>query len=125
MKSGEIRSSLFAAADAAGLSDSVAIQIADIFPATSISTAICAAGDKFTVIYEMFYHEGHAIKTGRVLATEFVNQGKSYRAVWFQDAEGKGGYYTPDGKNLRKAFLRSPLAFSRSVPASPCVFIQS
>ena len=113
MKSGEIRSSLFAAADAAGLSDSVAIQIADIFSGDIDFHRDLRRGDKFTVIYEMFYHEGHAIKTGRVLATEFVNQGKSYRAVWFQDAEGKGGYYTPDGKNLRKAFLRSPLAFSR------------
>jgi murein DD-endopeptidase MepM/ murein hydrolase activator NlpD len=65
------------------------------------------------VIYEMLYHEGRAIKSGRLLAAEFVNQGRSYRAVWFQDAEGKGGYYTPDGKNLRKAFLRSPLEFSR------------
>ena len=112
-KSGEIRSSLFAAADVAGLSDSVAIQIADIFAGDIDFHRDLRRGDKFTVIYEMFYHEGHAIKTGRVLATEFVNQGKSYRAVWFQDAEGKGGYYTPDGKNLRKAFLRSPLAFSR------------
>ena len=61
----------------------------------------------------MFYHEGRAIKSGRLLAAEFINQGKSYRAVWFPDSEGKGGYYTPEGKNLRKAFLRSPLEFSR------------
>ena len=113
MKSGEIQSSLFAAADAVGLSDNVAIQIADIFSGDIDFHRDLRRGDKFSVIYEMFYHEGRAIKTGRVLATEFVNQGKSYRAVWFEDAEGKGGYYAPDGKNLRKAFLRSPLAFSR------------
>lgn len=113
MKSGEIHSSLFAAADAIGLSDNVAIQIADIFSGDIDFYRDLRRGDKFTVIYEMFVHEGRAIKSGRVLATEFVNQGKSYRAVWFEDAEGKGGYYTPDGKNLRKAFLRSPLAFSR------------
>ena len=53
------------------------------------------------------------MKSGRVLAAEFINQKKSYRAVWFQDKEGHGGYYTPEGKNLRKAFLRSPLEFSR------------
>src|SRR3972149_6017606 len=113
MKSGEIRSSLFAAADAVGLSDHVAIQLADIFSGDIDFHRDLRRGDKFTVIYDMFYHEGRAIKSGRVLAAEFLNQGKSYRAIWFQDAEGKGGYYTPDGKNLRKAFLRSPLEFSR------------
>ena len=113
MKSGEIRSSLFAATDAAGLSDNVAIQLADIFAGDIDFHRDLRRGDKFTVIYEMFYHEGRAIKSGRLLAAEFINQGKSYRAVWFQDAEGKGGYYTPEGKNLRKAFLRSALEFSR------------
>jgi len=113
MKSGEIRSSLFAATDAAGLSDNVAVQLADIFAGDIDFHRDLRRGDKFTVIYEMFYHEGRAIKSGRLLAAEFINQGKSYRAVWFADSEGKGGYYTPDGKNLRKAFLRSPLEFSR------------
>jgi len=113
MKSGEIRSSLFAAADAAGLSDNVATQLADVFGGDIDFHRDLRRGDKFTVIYEMFYHEGRAIKSGRLLAAEFINQGRSYRAIWFQDSEGKGGYYTPDGKNLRKAFLRSPLEFSR------------
>ena len=113
MKSGEIRSSLFAATDTAGVSDNVAIQLANIFAGDIDFHRDLRRGDKFTVIYEMFYHEGRAIKSGRLLAAEFINQGKSYRAVWFQNAEGKGGYYTPEGKNLRKAFLRSPLEFSR------------
>src|SRR5471030_3001167 len=91
MKSGEIRSSLFAATDAAGLSDNVAIQLADVFAGDIDFHRDLRRGDKFTVIYEMFYHEGRAIKSGRLLAAEFVNQGKSYRAVWFQDADGKGG----------------------------------
>jgi murein DD-endopeptidase MepM/ murein hydrolase activator NlpD len=113
MKSGEIRSSLFAAADAAGLSDNVATQLADVFAGDIDFHHDLRRGDKFNVIYEMYYHDGSAIKSGRLLAAEFINQGRSYRAIWFQDAEGKGGYYTPDGKNLRKAFLRSPLEFSR------------
>jgi murein DD-endopeptidase MepM/ murein hydrolase activator NlpD len=113
MNSGEIRSSLFAATDAAGLSDNVAVQLAEVFAGDIDFHRDLRRGDKFTVIYEMLYHEGRAIKSGRLLAAEFVNQGKSYRAVWFQDSEGKGGYYTPEGKNLRKAFLRSPLEFSR------------
>jgi len=61
----------------------------------------------------MYTHFGRPVKSGRVLGAEFVNQKKTYRAVWFADADGKGGYYTPEGKNLRKAFLRSPLEFSR------------
>jgi len=113
IKSGEIRSSLFAAADAAGVSDNVAIQLADILAGDIDFHRDLRRGDKFTVIYEMFYHQGRAIKSGRLLAAEFINQGKSYRAIWFEDAEGKGHYYTPDGKSMHKAFLRSPLAFSR------------
>src|SRR3990170_347430 len=113
MKSGDIKSSLFAATDDAGLSDGVAAQIAEIFAGDIDFHRDLRRGDKFTVVYEMFDHLGRPVKSGRVLAAEFINQKKSYRAVWFQDTEGHGGYYTPDGKNLRKAFLRSPLEFSR------------
>jgi murein DD-endopeptidase MepM/ murein hydrolase activator NlpD len=113
MISGEIKSSLFAATDAAGLSDSVATQIADVFAGDVDFHRDLRRGDKFTVVFETFAHLGRPVKSGRVLAAEFINQKKSYRAVWFQDAEGHGGYYTPEGKNLRKAFLRSPLEFSR------------
>jgi murein DD-endopeptidase MepM/ murein hydrolase activator NlpD len=113
MKSGEIRSSLFAATDAAGVPDGVAIQIADIFAGDVDFHRDLRRRDAFRVVYEQFHHDGQAVNSGRVLAAEFVNQNKIYRAAWFQDAEGKGGYYTPEGRNLRKAFLRSPLEFSR------------
>ena len=113
MKSGEIRSSLFAATDAANLSDAVAIQIADVFSTDIDFHRDLRRGDRFTVVYEAFYHQGEMVKTGRVRAAEFTNQGKVYQAVYFQNSEGEGGYYTPDGKNIRKAFLRSPLEFSR------------
>lgn len=113
MKSAEIKSSLFGAADAANIPDSVAMQLTDIFSSDIDFHRDLQKGDKFTVVYESFYNKGELIKTGRVLAAEFVNDGKSHRAVYFQDHEGRGGYYTPEGKNLRKAFLRSPLEFSR------------
>ena len=113
MKSGEIRSSLFSATDAAGLPDGVATQIADIFAADIDFHRDLRRGDKFTVVYETFSLIGRPVKAGRVLAAEFITQERSYRAVWFQDADGNGSYYTPDGKSLRKAFLRSPLEFSR------------
>lgn len=113
MTSGEIRSSLFAAADAVNLSDAVAIQIAEVFSTDIDFHRDLRKGDRFAVVYEAHYHEGHPVRSGRVLATEFVNQGKTYQAVYFANAEGQGGYYTPDGRNIRKAFLRSPLEFSR------------
>jgi murein DD-endopeptidase MepM/ murein hydrolase activator NlpD len=113
MKSGEIRSSLFAATDAAGLSDAVAIQIADIFSTDIDFHRDLRRGDRFTVVYEMLFDQGEPIRSGRLLAAEFVNQGRTYQAVYFEYAEGRGGYYTPDGRNIRKAFLRSPLEFSR------------
>lgn len=113
MKSGEIKSSLFAATDAINLPDAIAVQMADIFSTDVDFHQDLRKGDRFTVVYESFYNNGEPVKTGRLLAAEFVNQGKTYRAVYFQDKLGHGGYYTPDGKNLRKAFLRSPLEFSR------------
>ena len=113
MRSGEIRSSLFAATDAANLSDAVAIQIADVFSTDIDFHRDLRRGDRFTVVYEAFYHQGEMVKSGRVLAAEFINQGKVYQAVYFRNSEGEGGYYTPEGKNIRKAFLRSPIEFSR------------
>ncbi|MBI2295295.1 MAG: M23 family metallopeptidase, partial [Betaproteobacteria bacterium] len=113
MASGEIRSSLFAATDAANLSDTIAIQITDIFSTDIDFHRDLRRGDRFSVVYEAYYDQGEPVRPGRVLAAEFINQGRFYRAVWFQYAEGQGGYYTPHGKNIRKAFLRSPIEFSR------------
>ncbi len=113
MKSGEIETSLFAATDAAGISDSIAVQLADIFGGDVDFHRDLRRGDRFGVVFETFHHAGKTIRFGRVLAAEFYRQRKTYRAVWFQDPWGRGGYYTPDGENLRKVFLRSPLEFSR------------
>jgi murein DD-endopeptidase MepM/ murein hydrolase activator NlpD len=113
MRSGEIRSSLFAATDAAGMSDAVASQIAAVFSTDIDFHRDLRKGDRFAAVYEVQYHQGELVKTGRLLSAEFVNNGKTFQAVWFQNPDGEGGYYTPDGKNIRKAFLRSPLEFSR------------
>lgn len=113
LKVGVIRSSLFAASDAVGLPDAVAIQIAEVFGGDIDFHRDLRKGDRFSVVYEVLYHEGRMVRSGRLLAAEFVNAGKTYRTVWYSGADGKGGYYTPEGKNLRKAFLRSPLEFSR------------
>jgi len=113
MRSGEIRYSLFGATDSAGLSDGVATQLADIFGGDIDFHRDLRRGDRFSVVYESSSYLGRPMRTGRILAAEFVNNGKTHRAVWYEDVEGKGGYYGADGRNIRKAFLRSPLEFSR------------
>lgn len=112
MKSGEIRSSLFAATDAINLPDSIAMQIADIFGGDIDFHRDLRRGDRFSVVYETFLNQGQSARTGRVLAAEFVNNGKTFSAVWFSGKDGQG-YYTAEGRNIRKSFLRSPLEFSR------------
>ncbi len=113
MKSGVINSSLFAATDSAGVPDNITTQIVDIFASDIDFHRDLRKDDRFTVVYESLHSDGEPAKAGRVLAVEFVNQGTSYQAVYFQADDGNSGYYAPDGKNLRKAFLRSPLEFSR------------
>jgi murein DD-endopeptidase MepM/ murein hydrolase activator NlpD len=113
VRTGEIKSNLFAATDDAGLPDAVANQMADIFSGDIDFHRDLRKGDKFTVIYEMSYINGEAARSGRILSAEFVNHGKTYRAAWFQTTEYTGDYYSPDGQSMRKAFLRSPIEFSR------------
>ena len=113
MRSGEIVSSLFAATDAAGMSDAIAVQIAEVFSTDIDFHRDLRRGDRFSAVYEVQYHQGQPVRSNRLLAAEFTNQGKTFHAVWFQNPDGEGGYYTLDGKNIRKAFLRSPLEFSR------------
>ena len=113
VKSGEIRSSLFAATDAAGIPDAIATQLAEIFSADIDFYRDLRKGDRFSLVYETLTDRGQPVRSGRIVAAEFTNNQKLFSAYWFQNEDGKGGYYTADGKNLRKAFLRSPLEFSR------------
>lgn len=116
--SGTIRSSLFAATDEAQLPDSIAIQMADIFSTDIDFHRQLRKGDTFSVVFEALTADGQPINwnegTGRVLAAEFVNGGRSHRAVWFTDSRsGRGAYFSPDGQSKRRAFLASPMEFSR------------
>lgn len=113
LKSAEITSSLFAATDRAGIPDQVAIQLAEIFSSQIDFHSDLRKGDRFNVVYESQYKEGRPVKSGLVLAAEFTNQNKTYRAVMFRNPEGQVNYYTPDGKSLHTSFLRSPLEFTR------------
>jgi murein DD-endopeptidase MepM/ murein hydrolase activator NlpD len=123
LASGSIESSLFAATDAAGLPDGIASQLAEIFSGDIDFRRALRKGDRFNVVYESLEADGEPLKTGRVLSAEFVNAGRSHQAVWFspevghgtgtQMALAKGGYYNLKGESLKRAFLSSPVQFSR------------
>jgi murein DD-endopeptidase MepM/ murein hydrolase activator NlpD len=113
MRTGEVKSTLFAAADAAGLPDPAANQLADIFASEIDFQHDLKPGDRFSVIYEVAYSNGEPVHTGRILAAEFINRGTAYRALYFQPNGEHGDYYTPDGRSVRRPFLRSPVEFSR------------
>ncbi|MDO8699138.1 MAG: M23 family metallopeptidase [Rhodoferax sp.] len=129
LASGTIQSSLFAATDDAKIPDAVATQLAEIFASDIDFHRALRKGDRFSVVYETMEGDGEPLRTGRVLSAEFVNGGKTFQAMWFQepatggtpsadasraaDSRSKGGYYTLDGQSLRRAFLASPMEFSR------------
>ncbi len=110
---GIIRSSLFAATDEARIPDAVATQVAEMFSGDIDFHRELRKGDRFSVVYETLQADGEHVRAGRVLSAEFVNKGKTYQAAWFQEPGTKGQYYTMEGNSLRKAFLASPLEFSR------------
>jgi murein DD-endopeptidase MepM/ murein hydrolase activator NlpD len=112
-KTGVVRSSLFAATDAAGIPDAIAMQIARVFATDIDFHSDLRKGDRFSVAYEMIYEGGELVAPGRIVAAEFVNDGRIFRVVSFQDDDGREGYYSLDGSSRAKAFLRSPVEFSR------------
>ncbi len=119
LASGIISTSLFAATDDARMPDTVATQIADIFSGDIDFHRSLRKGDRFSVVYETLEGDGEPLRAGRVLSAEFVNAGKAFQATWFQEpgtttqAQPHGGYYTLDGQSLRRAYLASPMEFSR------------
>ncbi len=113
LRAGEIQSSLFAAADEAGLPDSVTLALADIFGGEIDFYHDLRRGDRFAVLYETRYVDGEPAGTGRVLAAEFDNNGRAYQAFLWRRPDGTEGYYDAHGRNSRNAFLRSPMEFSR------------
>ncbi|MDH5552386.1 MAG: peptidoglycan DD-metalloendopeptidase family protein [Nitrosomonas sp.] len=113
MRSGTVTSSLFGATDRADVPNSIALQITEIFATEIDFHRDIRKGDRFTVVYETLHDNGEQAKTGRILAAEYVNNGKSHKALYFQSSNGEGGYYTPDGESMQRQFLRSPLEFSR------------
>ena len=110
---GVIQSSLFEAGTAAGIADRLVMDMAGIFEWDIDFIQDVREGDQFSVIYEELWRDGVKLRDGDVVAAEFVNQGKTYRAARFRDSDGHVDYFTPEGRSLRKAFIRAPLNFTR------------
>jgi murein DD-endopeptidase MepM/ murein hydrolase activator NlpD len=111
---GIIHSSLFAATDASNIPDAVAVQMAELFSGNIDFRRSLRKGDRFSVVYETLEADGEPLSSGRVLSAEFVNNGKTHEAVWFQEpGAAKGAYYTLNGESMRRAYLTSPVEFSR------------
>ncbi|MGN0920203.1 MAG: OapA family protein [Cellvibrio sp.] len=110
---GTIDSSLYLAGKRAGMSSNITMELANIFAWDIDFAQDIKKGDSFKVMYERHYVNGKVVGTGKVLAAEFINNGKTYRAVRYTDKNGESRYYTPDGRGMQKAFLRSPIEFAR------------
>ena len=113
MAGGTVASSLYAASDEARLPDSVTRQLADVFSGQIDFHRALRKGAVFSLVYETLEAEGEPLRTGRLLSAEIINDKKTYNAVWFQEPGQKGAYYTMDGDSLRRAFLASPMPYSR------------
>ena len=112
---GTIDTSLFVAARAAGVSPEIILRLANDIFGWEIDFALdIQPGDRFSVIYEQKYRNGEYIGDGRILAADFTNNGTTHRAVYYESADGNvGDYFAPDGRSMRRQFLRAPLDFTR------------
>ncbi len=113
MAGGTVASSLYAASDEARLPDSVTRQLADVFSGQIDFHRALRKGAVFSVVYETLEAEGEPLRAGRLLSAEITNDKKTYDAVWYQEPGQKGAYYTLKGDSLRRAFLASPMPYSR------------
>jgi len=117
LASGTIRNTLFGATDESGIPDAVALQLAEIFSTDLDFHRELRKGDTFSVFYETLMADDQPVPwnegAGRVLAAQFVNGGRAFHAVWFNAGDGRGSYYDVDGRTKRRAFLASPMEFSR------------
>jgi murein DD-endopeptidase MepM/ murein hydrolase activator NlpD len=110
---GTIQSSLFEAGTDAGMADRLTMDMAGVFEWDIDFIQDVRTGDEFTVIYEELWRDGVKLRDGEIVAAEFINQGKPFRAARFRDPSGHVDYYTPEGRSVRKAFIRAPLNFTR------------
>lgn len=110
---GAVDSSFYKAGVKAGLSDKIIIEMANILGWDIDFVLDIRRGDQFSVIYEEEFLDGEKLRDGRIHAVEFINRGKTYRALWYTGAGGDSDYFSPAGKSMRKPFLRNPIEYAR------------
>jgi murein DD-endopeptidase MepM/ murein hydrolase activator NlpD len=112
---GTISTSLFVAARAAGIGSEMIMRLANDIFGWKIDFALeIQPGDRFAIVYEQKYRDGKYIGDGRILAADFINDGTLFRAVYYHSADGAiDDYFGPDGRSMRRQFLRAPLDFTR------------
>lgn len=110
---GEINSSFYLAAKQQGLSDKTIMNLAKIFAYDIDFVMDIRKGDKFKVVYEKLYINGEHIKDGDILAAEFTVRNKTLTALRYENSKGDIGFYTPEGRSIKKEFLRTPVDFTR------------
>jgi len=111
--SAEINSSLFYDGKQAGLADKTIMELANIFGWDIDFSQGLRQGDSFSLVYETKNIDGKPIENGNILAAEFINRGEKYQAVRFVSEDGHAEYFSPEGKSMRKTFLRNPIDFAR------------
>ena len=116
---GRIESTLFESAAQAHLTDKTVMNLAGIFAWDIDFVLDIRSGDDFYVLYERLYQDGEYLGDGAIIAAEFNNNGRTIQAIRFVDKEGRSDYFTPDGRSIRKAFLRAPVDFRVSSSFNP------
>lgn len=112
-RAGVISDSLFQSAQSVGLSDRLTMELAEIFGWDIDFALDIKKGDSFAVIYEEIFLNGEKVRDGKIIAASFSNHGETFNAIRYTNSQGNTDYYTPDGHSMRKAFLRTPVDFSR------------
>jgi murein DD-endopeptidase MepM/ murein hydrolase activator NlpD len=116
---GRIETSLYESAADAGLPDKTVMNLAGIFAWDVDFVLDIRSGDDYYVLYEQLYQDGEYLGDGEIIAAEFNNNGRTIQAIRYVDKEGRSDYFTPDGKSVRKAFLRAPVDFRVSSSFNP------
>lgn len=108
-----ITDSLFQAAGRGGIPATMAMEVASIFGGVVDFLLDTRAGDSFNLVYEEKYLNGEFVGFGKILAAQFINQGRAFTAIRYEHENGESNFYNPDGESMRKAFLLNPVDFTR------------
>jgi len=110
---GEVTRSLFEAVEQAGGAAQLAIDLAAVFESDFDFTADTRAGDRFRLLVEKRFANETFVDYGRILVAQYVSDGRMLTGVGVERGTGRHVFYDPDGRSLRKSFLKSPLEFTR------------